>query len=76
MALTRRDLLVASVRALPVLGGGGLVWAGAQELLTTAPRARFWTTASLAGADCLKCHPSPDVLKKPRHAHDAKPVVA
>lgn len=95
MPMTRRDLLVASARVLPVLGGGGLLWAGletlgsrgspvtldasssaagAQELLKTAPKARFWTSASLSGADCLQCHPSPDVLKKARHTHDAKTV--
>ena len=95
MSMTRRDLLVASARVLPVLGGGGLVWAGleklgkpesppaldtvlsaagVQDLLKTAPRARFWTTATLAGADCLQCHTASDVLKKPPYAHDPKTV--
>lgn len=95
MRLTRRDLLVASTRMLPVLGGAGLALAGlerldpsrvaaspgvlvasggVQDLLKTAPRARFWTTPALAGADCLQCHTAAEALKTPGHAHDPKTV--
>jgi pyruvate formate lyase activating enzyme len=95
MRLTRRDVLVASARMLPALGGAGLAMAGfnrlgrptgdvpsvsllafsgVQDLLKTAPRARFWTTAALAGQDCGACHtPSADLGRKP-HAHNPTTV--
>lgn len=39
-------------------GPGGVAFAGdfRGELLRTAPRARYWTSPSLAGADCAACH--------------------
>jgi len=63
--LTRRELLRASVRLLPVVASGGLAAAVAsraaaagrlEELLSTAPRARWWTSVAEAGADCAACH--------------------
>jgi pyruvate formate lyase activating enzyme len=39
-----------------------------QDFLRTAPKARYWTTAALAGADCAACHPNrPDPAKTHRH---------
>jgi pyruvate formate lyase activating enzyme len=90
MALTRRDLLAASVRSIPAMGGVALTLAGLrrlgmvtgapagpfaaswniQDLLKTAPRARFWTTAALAGQDCLQCHTPADKLSKTGHTHN------
>jgi pyruvate formate lyase activating enzyme len=95
MNLTRRDLLAATARALPALGGaslavagldrlGGLAagspahpllaFSGVQDLLKTAPRARFWTTAALAGQNCLQCHTPSDDLAKANHAHNPTTV--
>ena len=42
---------------------------GVQDLLKTAPRARFWTTATLAGQNCLQCHTPADKLSPANHAH-------
>jgi pyruvate formate lyase activating enzyme len=58
----------AAVAACPTavwaewLGGQG------QDLLNTAPRARYWTTATLAGADCGACHTGRPAAAK-AHAH-------
>jgi pyruvate formate lyase activating enzyme len=45
-----------------------------QDLLKTAPRARFWTTAALAGQDCLQCHTPTDKLGKTSHTHSPTTV--
>jgi pyruvate formate lyase activating enzyme len=42
------------------------------ELLKGAPRARFWTSAELAGADCAACHA--DAPKGGSSPHDRKKV--
>ena len=49
------------------LGGRG------QNLLNTAPKARYWTTATLAGADCAACHTNRPAATK-AHAHTATTV--
>ncbi len=95
MRLTRRDLLAASARMLPALGGAGLALTGldragrfaaggssvpllafsrVQDLLKTAPRARYWTTAALAGRDCTACHTPSENLGKKTHAHNPTTV--
>ncbi|HVO20679.1 MAG TPA: AmmeMemoRadiSam system radical SAM enzyme [Anaeromyxobacter sp.] len=74
--LTRRELLRASARLLPLLAGGGLVAAPGgrslarsrlQDLVAAAPRARFWTSVEQAGADCAACHAGAAPL--PPHHH-------
>jgi pyruvate formate lyase activating enzyme len=43
--------------------------ASGQDLARTAPRARYWTSAALAGSDCSACHePGRDPAKP--HQHD------
>lgn len=40
-----------------------------EEILRAAPRARFWTSLSLAGGDCLKCHGPAEKVNNRRHIH-------
>jgi len=63
--LSRRAFLESTARATSVAAGiaacpaaGWTAWLEdpAQDLLSTAPKARYWTTAALAGADCGACH--------------------
>src|SRR5512145_340530 len=61
--------LAASVRRSAAAAGGRI-----DELLKTAPRARFWTSAALAGADCAPCHGADASVRGRRHAHDPKGV--
>ena len=82
--ISRRDFLRAAGRLAPVLGAAGLVaplWRGAasaggriDEILRTAPRARYWTSAALSGADCTACHGADRSVRGRRHAHDPKGV--
>lgn len=51
-----------------------LAFSGVQDLLKTAPRARFWTTAALAGQNCLQCHTASENLNKPGHTHNPTTV--
>jgi pyruvate formate lyase activating enzyme len=45
-----------------------------EELLRAAPRARYWTSLSLAGGDCSKCHePNEKVLPR-QHLHKENSV--
>ena len=76
--LTRRELLRASARLLPLLAGGGLVAAPGrraraadrlEELVASAPRARFWTSVEKAGADCAACHAGAGTAPLPPHRH-------
>ena len=81
--LSRRELLRNALALAPVAGGAACLasmprWLDAavspqsltiQDLLRTAPKARFWTTFALAGSDCLACHSSGEDLANKRHAH-------
>ena len=51
-----------------------LPFPGVQDLLKTAPRARFWTTAALAGKNCRRCHAPSENLSKPGHTHNPTTV--
>ncbi len=52
--------------------GNGMVFAldPKSELVRLAPRARFWTSVPLAGADCLQCHLPQEELKGKRIRHE------
>jgi len=41
------------------------------DLVRLAPRARFWTSVPLAGADCRQCHPPQEKLAGKRVRHEA-----
>ncbi len=79
--LSRRDLLRFSLA--PLAGGAACLagfprWLEAafpqiQEFVRTAPKARFWTTAAMAGSNCAACHVSGEDLAKP-HTHTPKTV--
>ena len=82
--ISRREFLRAAGRLAPVLGAAGLaapLWRGTasaggriEEVLRTAPKARFWTSAALAGADCGACHGPDPSIRGRRHSHDPKGV--
>jgi pyruvate formate lyase activating enzyme len=66
--VSRRAFLAATARSAPALGTLGALWriptlalAGVRidEILRTAPRARYWTSLERAGADCRQCHEAP-----------------
>ncbi len=63
--VSRRAFLGSTARAASATAGlaafPAAAWAewmagSNQDLLATAPKARYWTTAALAGADCGACH--------------------
>ena len=80
--ISRRELLRNALTLAPVAGGAAFFasmprWLEAalasqsstiQDLLRTAPKARYWTTFALAGSDCSKCHAPGENLTKP-HTH-------
>jgi pyruvate formate lyase activating enzyme len=80
--ISRRELLKRALTVAPIAGGAVLVaswpdWLESavasrsltiQDLLRTAPKARYWTTFALAGSDCSKCHAPGENLSKP-HTH-------
>jgi pyruvate formate lyase activating enzyme len=41
------------------------------DLVRLAPRARWWTSVSLAGADCRQCHSPGEALKGKKVRHEA-----
>jgi pyruvate formate lyase activating enzyme len=77
---SRREFLGQTARAGATLGAAGLFgWtpgaaraASRLDALTrTAPSARFWTSLSKAGADCVACHvAAPKAGAKPNHPAD------
>ncbi len=79
--LTRRERLRTSARLVPFLTGGALVAAVGDraaaasrldELVASAPRARWWTSVAQAGANCAACHADAARLKQgPPHRHAA-----
>ena len=48
--------------------------AGLKEITGAAPRARFWTSLSLAGGDCLKCHEPGEKILQREHSHKENSV--
>ena len=91
MKITRRDLLVASAKLVPVAGGAGLAlaspgalrtlvgipatnpllaWFPSQDLVRSAPKARYWTSYALAGSNCQQCHGSGEDLSRKTYTHD------
>lgn len=44
-----------------------------ENLIETAPKARYWTSTAMPGVDCGLCHASGDILQK--DWHDGKPAV-
>jgi pyruvate formate lyase activating enzyme len=76
--LTRRDVLRGSLQLLPAFAGGGICAAALDglaaadalhdDLLSTAPVARHWTSLERGGADCTACHDRVSVTAA--HAHE------
>jgi pyruvate formate lyase activating enzyme len=60
--LSRREFLTATT-VTPWLAGQN------DRIQRNAPRARYWTTAALAGADCAACHGTAR-RSVPGHVHD------
>jgi pyruvate formate lyase activating enzyme len=47
-----------------------------QELLRTAPRARYWISTATPGVDCLKCHnPGDDIGDRKHHAGEKDAII-
>ena len=57
-------------------GSAGLAFGGtyADELLQTAPRARYWTSPASSDANCRACHNNPDPIKGRSYLHKDKIV--
>ncbi|MDD5761360.1 MAG: AmmeMemoRadiSam system radical SAM enzyme [bacterium] len=75
---SRREFLSRAGRFAAVLGGAGLVvpcrrgFAAStrlDEILRTAPKARYWTSFALAGSDCAACHGTDASLRGKKHDH-------
>jgi pyruvate formate lyase activating enzyme len=86
-ACSRRELLQAAARAAALFGlasacpfllPGRAIAAPSDpalaELLRTAPRARFWTSAAPADADCAACHGDDPSIVGRSFGHDRKLV--
>ncbi len=47
-----------------------------QDLVSSAPKARYWISASTPGVDCLKCHkPGEDISELKHHVKENDPIV-
>jgi len=76
--LTRRELLATVGRIAAAAGaaslvpplGAALAADAKEELIRRAPRARFWTSVSLAGRDCRLCHETSGGGRDTRHRHE------
>src|SRR5512139_3782787 len=77
-ALGGVGLALAGLDRLGGLTGGPagslLALSSVQDLLKTAPRARFWTTTALAGQNCLQCHTPAETAGKALHTHNPTTV--
>ena len=79
--ISRRDFLSLTAWSATATAGLGFVpsssWARflaapEDDLLRLAPKARYWTTSTLAGNACLTCHPT--LPRTAAHAHDATTI--
>jgi pyruvate formate lyase activating enzyme len=53
---SRREFLSTTARALPLAGTAAVAWDRADQLVESAPPARYWLAANAPGADCRACH--------------------
>jgi pyruvate formate lyase activating enzyme len=80
--ITRRDLMISAARLGPLAGAAflcnlpvrellglskGSQSVSVQDLLLTAPKARYWISAAAPGVNCLQCHNPKDKLGDPQH---------
>lgn len=61
---------------LPTGGDSGLAFGGAypDELVRSAPRARYWTSPATPGADCRSCHDDSSTIRNKSYPHREKIV--
>ncbi len=81
---SRRELLLAAGRlapllacsglAVPFLGGRAQAGGRIEEVLRTAPKARYWTSVGLAGRNCSACHGTDAGIRGRKHEHDPRLV--
>jgi pyruvate formate lyase activating enzyme len=76
--ISRRDFLAATARAATATTGlalapapawGAWMAGGREDLVRSAPKARYWTTSALAGGTCTVCHSAPPDPAR-NHTHD------
>lgn len=60
--------------AVPFLRGLAFADGRLEEILRTAPKARYWTSVGLADRDCSACHGADPGIRGRRQAHDPKLV--
>jgi pyruvate formate lyase activating enzyme len=71
----RRRLALASPGAVRTLVGIPatnplLAWFPSQDLVRSAPKARYWTSYALAGSNCQQCHGRGEDLSRKTYTHD------
>ena len=75
---SRREFLDEVVRIASATSVGlALPWRALQAVGLdgpSAPRARYWATASTPGIDCLACHNRPDKPLDSQHRHNPTTV--
>jgi len=76
--ISRRDFLITAAKVGSTVGGTfvcvrAAVPDRAEDLIRTAPKARYWISTASPGIDCLQCH-TPD-LKLETKAHAGKPAI-
>ncbi len=88
--ITRRAFIETIARGAPAVAGGAALLAATprwleaavagqtltiQDVLRTAPKARYWTTTALAGSDCSACHPGGAPKRGAKaYSHDPKTI--
>ncbi|HEX7485785.1 MAG TPA: AmmeMemoRadiSam system radical SAM enzyme [Vicinamibacterales bacterium] len=80
--ISRRDFLSATARSASATAGLAMApspaWVdwltgGREDLVRSAPKARYWTTSALAGSNCAACHANPSDPTR-AHTHDPTTV--
>jgi pyruvate formate lyase activating enzyme len=76
--ISRREFLISAAGIGSSLGAAAALSSIAlsdptQDLIRTAPRARFWTSTALPESTCLQCHQAGTKLKP--GAHNGRPAI-
>ena len=75
--ISRRELLLAAAKSAPILGAsssllGSSYWNSlsldkTDDLIRTAPKARYWISSATPGVTCTRCHDSGENLRGKNH---------
>ena len=73
--ISRREFLISvgSTVGVPLVFSPAVAFDQTNDLIRTAPKARYWVSTAVPGVDCLNCHKPAEKLRG--KGHDTSPAI-